>query len=872
MKMESSANKLSPMMRAYLQTKENYKDTILFYRLGDFYEMFYEDAIEVSRLLDLTLTEKACGLPEKAPMCGVPYHAADTYIAKLLEAGQKVAICEQVGDPESKSGVMVREVVRVVTPGTITEGDLLEDKRNNYLLSVYKAGDQIGAGYCDITTGEFQVVPFVREPEAELSDLLVRVQPSEVIGNSEAKAFYESLPILRSGSMPKFTTYYDWAYTKNRANENLMKQFGENYANVYELNNRPELVIAAGALIEYLNETQKRNLGNINKIIVMRNNRYLTIDMNTRRNLELVDTIRDRKRYGSLLWLFDKTKTSMGGRKLRKYFDEPLQDSKEINARLDAVDEFVKKIIMRDSLAETLVKVGDIERLSGRIAYGNVNPKDLLALKESLFAVPKLKEALSGVSSKKLIECREGLLDFGEISKFLDSAISPEASALMKEGGYIRQGFNSELDELRSAKNDGKKWIEKLEAKERELTGIKNLRIISNRVFGYFIEVNRSQADNVPLRYERRQTVANNERYVTEELREIEGKIFGSEEKALKLESMLFIEIKQYLQGFVKSFQEVAGAIAELDALLSLANCAVKYNYTKPVINNNIKHIKIVDGRHPVVERFAGQDAFIANDTYLNETTDRTMVITGPNMAGKSTYMRQVAIITFLAHIGSFVPARSAEISITDRIFTRVGASDDLIFGQSTFMVEMSEVATILANATQRSLIVLDEIGRGTSTFDGLSIAWAVVEYVSQKFRAKTLFATHYHELTELEGVLEGVKNYKISVKEIDERVVFLRKIVRGGANKSFGIEVARLAGVPTEVLDRAKEISENLEEVNSELDLNIFKERKPKAENNSKLGNEILAVLRDIDMNRVSPMSAFDTLGDLVAKAKKEG
>lgn len=867
------AEKLSPMMQHYLMTKENYKDCILFYRLGDFYEMFFEDAIEVSRLLDLTLTEKSCGLSKKAPMCGVPYHAADNYIAKLLECGRKVAICEQVGDipTDSKVKVMERDVLRIITPGTVTDENILEDKRNNYLFGMCFHEGKLGVCYCDITTGEFQVISIADQFESQLCDILSRVMPSEVLGNAEAKVLYENLPIMKTGAFPKFAAYYDWAFTMPRANENLVRQFGDNYAKVYELNGKKELIFVAGAVIEYLNETQKRSLSNINKIVVVKNNLFMTIDMNSRRNLELVDTIRDRKRYGSLLWLMDKTKTSMGARRLRKYFDEPLQDPKLINARLDGVEELVKKIILRDSLSELFTGINDIERISGKIAYGNINPKEMLGLKNSLAVIPNIKKELEGVSSKKLVECREHLLDFSELTTLLEKAINPEAPSLLRDGGYIRAGFNNDLDDYRNAKTEGKKWIDKLEEKERELTGIKNLKIDSNKVFGYYIEVNRSQIDNVPLRYQRKQTIANNERYITEDLKEIEDKIFGSEEKALKLESLLYSKLKQYLQGYVKSLQEVAVAIAEIDAILSLACAAVKGGFTKPVINNNIKHIKIEDGRHPVVEAFAGRGNFISNDTYLNETNDRTMVITGPNMAGKSTYMRQVAIITFLAHIGSFVPASKAEISITDRIFTRVGASDDLVFGQSTFMVEMSEVATILANATQKSLIILDEIGRGTSTFDGLSIAWAVVEYVSQNFRAKTLFATHYHELTELEGVLDGVKNYKVAVKEIDDNVVFLRKIVRGGANKSFGIEVARLAGVPKEVLDRAKEISANLEAVNNKLDLNIFNENKGRAETNSKLGNEILATLRDIDMNRVSPMSAFEMLGDLVKQAKED-
>ncbi len=867
--MKPKIKELSPMMKRYVLMKEKYKDSILFYRLGDFYEMFFEDAVEVSKALDLALTSKSCGLDEKAPMCGVPYHAAETYIGKLISLGYKVAICEQVGEQVGKE-LMVREIDRIITPGTITDENMLEKNKNNYLLSIYKSSEKIGVSYVDITTGEFCAVPIGKSPESEISDLLVRICPSEVIGNEAAGEFYNALPLRNLGTLPKFSKYFEWAYSLNRANENLETQLGGNYIQKFELEKYNELVISSGAIIEYLNETQKRSLQNINSLKVVKNAKFLVIDANTRRNLELVETTRERRRQGSLLFLMDKTKTNMGGRKLRKYFDEPLQDVKEINARLDGVDELVKKIILRDKISDVLSQVRDIERLSGKIAYGNVNPKELIALKISLGVIPQLREALKDVASEKLVCCREKMYDFSQIVDLLERAIQPNPPAVLKEGGYIKKGFNDELDNYRDAKKNAAEWLEKLEAKERELTGIKNLKIGMNKVFGYYIEVNRSQIENVPIRYERKQTISNNERYITEDLKELEETIFGSEEKAIKLEGVLYNQIKQYLLGFVKSFQEVADGISELDAILSFAVCAVKYNFCKPKINNSIKEIKIEEGRHPVVEAYQSKGTFIANDTFLNSTTDRTMIITGPNMAGKSTYMRQVAIITFLAHIGSFVPAKSADIALTDRIFTRVGASDDLAFGQSTFMVEMSEVATILANATNRSLIVLDEIGRGTSTFDGLSIAWAVVEYISNHYKAKTLFATHYHELTELEGVLEGVKNYKIAVKELEDSVIFLRKIIRGGANKSFGIEVARLAGVPQIVLDRAKEISKNLEAVNTSLDLNIFKEKRQKAEVNSKLAVELLTQIKDLNMNNISPMHAFDLLNDLVTKAKQ--
>lgn len=864
--------KLSSMMQKYLETKEKYQDTILFYRLGDFYEMFYEDAILVSRLLDLTLTGRNCGLDDKAPMCGVPHHSASGYIAKLVSMGYKVAICEQLTDePTEGNKVIERGVLRVITPGTVTDEDMLEDGRNNYLMSIYKEGEKLGASYVDITTGDFIVVPFDNADENQISNLISRIMPSEIIANQEGKEFYDNLKILRLGTLPKCSEYFEWAYGFARADENLTKQFGNNYAVVYELKNKKELISPAGAIIEYLNETQKRVLGNINRIKLIKNKNYMAIDMNTRRNLELTESTRDRRKYGSLLYVMDKTKTKMGARHLRKMFDEPLQDGKEINYRLSGVEELAKKIVVRDKLAEQLNAIYDIERLSGKIAYGNVNPKDMLSLNSSLEKLPAVKETLSQITSPILKEANERIVDFSELVELINKAIDPNASAVIKDGGFIRKGFNADLDRYRNIRQDNKAFIEELQRKEIEATGIKNLKVGYNRITGYYIEVNKSQTEKVPIRYKRKQTIANNERYITEDLKAFENDLLGAEEKAVQLELMLYSKLKEYLLGYVKPIQETARAIAQIDAIFSLAECAVKYNFCKPTINSTIKNIKIVDGRHPVVEFFQKQNSFIANDTYLNETTDRTMIITGPNMAGKSTYMRQVAIITFLAHIGSFVPASSAEISITDRIFTRVGASDDLVFGQSTFMVEMSEVALILANATSKSLIVLDEIGRGTSTFDGLSIAWAVVEYVSQHFNAKTLFATHYHELTELEGVLDGIKNYKIAVKEIDDNVVFLRKIVRGGANKSFGIAVARLAGVPQVVLDRAKEISENLEQLNTKLDLNIFKEKKEKAVDNSKLALSILSTIKDIDMNRVSPMTAFDLLNDLVNRANEK-
>ena len=868
---EYKQDSLSKGMKQYISIKEKYPDCILLNRMGDFYEMFFEDAITASKELDLVLTGKQCGLSEKAPMCGVPYHSVQTYITKLVANGHKVAICEQLTQPQKGVKVIERDVVRVITPGTLIDEEMLEGQKNNYLMSICKKEDVIGISYADISTGEFYVLEISGEhKENELSDLVARILPAEIIGNKDGKAFYESLAVTKLADFPSFYEYYDWAFEKDSSCDALKSQFGENFATVYELKNKLEIIASAGALIEYLKETQKRSLANINKIEVVENSNYMTIDLNSRRNLEVVETNRERKKYGSILWVLDKTKTKMGARYLRKMIDEPLQSSKHINERLNGVEEMVKKLIARDKLAQSLGNIYDIERLVGKIAYGNIAAGEIVNLKKSLNEVPVVKSVLADMKSDILNRINENMVDFSELVDLLHRSI--EDGEDNKNTGIIKKGFNKELDDYKDAKTIGRVWLDELQQKEIDATGIKNLKISYNRVFGYFIEVSRTQIDKVPLRYIRKQTISNNERYITEDLKVIEDKILGSEEKALQLENEIFAQIKKILQNYIRSIQSTAGALAELDALLSLAVVAVKNNYVKPTINSSVKALNIVEGRHPVVEQFMSSGRFIANDTYLDGDESKIMIITGPNMAGKSTYMRQVAVITLMAHMGSFVPAKEATIPIVDRIFTRVGASDDLAFGQSTFMVEMSEVAHILANATNKSLIILDEIGRGTSTFDGLSIAWSVVEYISKHYGSKTLFATHYHELTELEGVLDGVKNYKIAVKEVEDRVVFLRKIVRGGANKSFGIEVARLAGLPKEVLDRSKEISANLEEVNQKLDVDLFKERKAQAQDNAKLALNILSIIKDIDMNRVSPMYAFDILNDLVSKVKEGG
>ncbi len=869
----STKNEMSPMMKHYLQVKEQYPDCILFYRLGDFYEFFYDDAIKMSEELDLTLTGKQCGLEEKAPMCGIPHHAAEGYIAKLMAKGFKVAICEQLTEPKKGVKVVERDVVRVVTAGTVIEDSMLDENKNNYIMATFLQDEKLSVVYCDITTGDTYLCHYEENLTENFTDLLNRVMPSQVIGNAAARLFYKDLSVLKYGIYPRFEEYLEYAFGYDKAKNNVASQFGENALNVYELKSNKQDVCVLGALIEYLKDTQKRTLKNISKITKIKNDQHLIIDINTRRNLELVETIRERKKYGSLLWLMDQTSTSMGARKFRSMFDQPLLSSSKINERLDCVEELSRSLILRDKLVENLSKVKDIERICGKIAYGTVTPTELCNLKNSLAQAPIIKKHLENAKSKKLVECRENLFDFGEIVDLLQRAIGDTPPLLYKEGGYILEGFNQELDQLRNAREIGKREAEKLQEFERERTGIKNLRIIFNNVFGYCIEVSKGQAQNVPLTYKRKQTLANVERYTTEDLEKIEEKILNSHDEALKLESKVYQVLIEYLTNYLEHFSTAAKSLAELDALLSLAICAVKYNFCKPTINKNASKINIAGGRHPIVERFSKDGSFISNDTILDDNENKMMIITGPNMAGKSTFMRQVAIITFLAHIGSFVPASSAEIAITDRIFTRVGASDDLAFGQSTFMVEMSEVANILANATEKSLVILDEIGRGTSTFDGLAIAWAVVEFISKNLKCKTLFATHYHELSELEGVINGVKNYKITVKEINDSIVFLRKIVRGHANRSFGVEVARLAGVPQKVIDRAKEISLNLEKVNQKLDMNIFgeDEEREKQSKNIKLATSILSTLKDIDINRMSPMESFEVLHDLIERAKHQ-
>ncbi len=864
-------SQLSPMMQNYLQTKAQYPDCILMYRLGDFYEMFFEDAEEASRILDLTLTGRACGLSERAPMCGVPYHAVDIYIAKLIATGKKVAICEQLTEANSNSKELVkRDVVRVVTSGTVMESEILQDNRSNFIASVF-ADDKIGVAVCDISTGEFFATELYGTGAVkDLQEFLVSYKPSEIIANSVAVDLSTDLDCVRAKYTPTFSRYDDLHFDKKYAKEKLQNFFNVSTLEGFGLKGKNCAVTASIALLDYLKDTQKRELPHLKNIRYVDKNKYMSIDVKTRRNLELTVSYHENTKQGSLLWLLDKTQTSMGGRMLSDWVDRPLQKPTAINARLDGVEELYQKYILRSQLTKALHNVFDIERIAGKIAYNSVTPKDCITLKNSLFNLPQIKKLLMQVDSKILKDIDASIDILGDVANLLDRAIDDDVPAVVKDADFIKKGFDAELDELYDISQNGSAKISALEEKERQRTGIKTLKLGYNRVFGYYFEVTKSLLNLVPADFIRKQTLTTGERFVSPELKELEEKMLTAYDKKIRLQKTLFEKLRNTLLQYIPTIQSTAQALAALDCLLSLATVAEKFNYTKPKINTKNSQLKIIDGRHPIVERYLKSDGFITNDTYLDTEENRTMVITGPNMAGKSTFMRQVALITLMAHIGSFVPASSAEVPIVDKIFTRVGASDDLAFNQSTFMVEMVEVANILNNATKNSLIILDEVGRGTSTFDGLSIAWAVMEYVSQNISAKTLFATHYHELTDLEGRVDGVKNYRITVKEFNGTVVFLHKIARGGTNKSFGIEVASLAGVPKDVCDRAKQIVAMLENSSITYSLQDIDTQIPSKERN-KNAEEVVAILSDIDINRVSPIEAFDILNTLVKKVKKD-
>lgn len=850
------------MMKHYLEVKEKYKDCIVFYRLGDFYEMFFDDALQASAVLDLTLTGRDCGLEERAPMCGVPFHAADMYISKLVELGFKVAICEQLTEPTGRN-LVERDVIKVITAGTLTEDALIDEKSNNFLACVYADKEETALSWVDITTGEFFVKSVVED--GKLGDELMRISPAEIICNSFAQKKFGETALVKRHVLPKFVAYADGEFNADIAKETLKKQFSVKNLAAFGLEGAAAEISCAGALVSYLRETQKHSLKNITQIRLEKSGEFMELDVTALRNLEVTKTLRDGKKYGSLLWVLDKTKTSMGARKLQSWILAPLQDVDAINYRLDGVQELVSNNMAREGLTEVFTCVRDIGRIAGKISNGNLLPKDCLALAESLSVVPNVKFLLSGIDCAILRDLSVALGDFTALTKLLFSAIKEKQPANIKDGGYIKDGYSAELDELRMFAENGRNMILEMEARERQKTGIKTLRIHYNRIFGYFIEVTNSFKEQVPYEYQRKQTLANCERYVTEELKDLEEKLLSAAEKSLKVEQQLYADLKDKLVSHIEELKGAAETLATLDAIASLAQTAKKNGYIRPEIAQSGRPLDIVGGRHPVVE-CVSDEQFVPNDCYMDSGENRTLIITGPNMAGKSTYMRQTALIVLMAHIGSFVPAKSAMIPVTDKIFTRIGASDSLISDQSTFMVEMNEVASIIRNATTNSLLILDEIGRGTSTFDGLSIAWAVVEYLTRTIKAKTLFATHYHELTELEGLLEGVKNYKVTVKELNNSIVFMRKIMRGGANKSFGIEVASLAGVPKDVTEKAKSVLKKLEK--KELTLRVEESEELAAENAPVL-SEAERILKDIDIDNITPMQAFQILQDLKEKVE---
>lgn len=858
----------SPMMRHYLETKEQYKDCILFYRLGDFYEMFFDDAITTSRELELTLTGKDCGQEERAPMCGIPFHAAEVYISRLIGKGYKVAICEQVEDPKQAKGIVKREVIRVVTPGTVIESNMLDEKKNNYIMSIYKNGLYFGMAVCDISTGDFFATQ-IKETNnfAVLLDEISRYTPAEIVVNdmlyntseevSKIKERFEcylsklEYNIFETGydtSFDNFSIYSDGRIIEDKEEKKLA-------------------IIASNGLVNYLNDTQKIKLEHINKINIYNTTKYMALDINTRRNLELTEKMRDKSKKGTLLWVLDKTSTSMGGRQLRRWINDPLINVTEINDRLDAVKELRDNLILKGDLIDALKRVYDIERLIGKISYGNANARDMVSLKNSVGKLPEIKEILGKTDSKMLKNLYEELDELKDIYELINSSIVEEPPITIKEGGLIKLGYNSEIDEYKEATTNGKKWIVELEASEKEKTGIKNLKVGYNKVFGYFLEVTKSYLSQVPDYYIRKQTLTNAERYITEDLKNLEEKTLGAQDKLIDLEYKVFQEIRAKIAMQIQRIQTAASIVSTLDVLCSFATVALDLNYSMPIVDNS-GEINIKDGRHPVIEKMLPSGEFIENDTYLNKESDRLSIITGPNMAGKSTYMRQVALITLMAQIGSFVPASYAKIGVVDKIFTRVGASDDLSMGQSTFMVEMMEVANILKEATNNSLVILDEIGRGTSTYDGLSIAWAVAEYIADKEKcgAKTLFATHYHELTDLENRLEGVKNYSIAVKEKGEDVIFLRKIVKGGTDESYGIHVAKLAGVPKDVLKSANEILKGLERKSILVNKVKEKEDKKQVEGQLDMYNYKLAdIAHELDKINVNELTPIDALNILV-------
>lgn len=845
----------SPMMQHYLKTKEEYKDCILFYRLGDFYEMFFDDALVVSKELELTLTGKDCGQAERAPMCGIPFHAAETYLNRLVANGHKVAICEQVEDPKQAKGIVKREVIRIVTPGTNLNTQALDETKNNYLMSIVYLGEKIGVSIADFSTGDYFVTEL--SSGSELIDEINKFVPSEIITNEYFSMSGIDLTAVNDKLGITMSTLDSWYFDEDTCIKKLLTHFKVGVLDGLGLKDYTAGTIAAGALLLYLYEMQKGSVDHITSIVPYTTGKYMLIDSSSRRNLELVETMREKQKKGSLLWVLDKTKTAMGARALRSMIEQPLINKEDILKRQAGIEECNNRAIDREEIREYLNPVYDLERIMTKISCKSANPRDLIAFRNSLEMLPHIKKLIGTMESDLFAECFANLDDLADIYSLISSAIVEEPPITIREAGIIKEGFSKEADELRRAKTEGKEWLAQLEAREKEATGIKNLKVKYNKVFGYYLEVTNSFKDLVPADWVRKQTLTNAERYTTDELKKLEDVILGAEDKLCSLEYDLFNEVRDSIAAEVRRIKSTARAIAEIDVYTALSVVAQQYNYVKPAINEK-GIIDIKNGRHPVVEKMIHNDMFVANNTYLDNAKNRISIITGPNMAGKSTYMRQTALIVLMAQIGSFVPAQEANIGIVDRIFTRVGASDDLASGQSTFMVEMTEVANILRNATPKSLLILDEIGRGTSTFDGLSIAWAVVEYIANTklLGAKTLFATHYHELTELEGTLDGVNNYCIAVKENGDDIVFLRKIIKGGADKSYGIQVAKLAGVPDTVIERAKELVADLSDADISLKARDIAQYSKKQE-------KLVDSYKKVDDLEVKQMSLFDTVNN---------
>lgn len=845
----------SPMMQHYLKTKEEYKDCILFYRLGDFYEMFFDDALVVSKELELTLTGKDCGQAERAPMCGIPFHAAETYLNRLVANGHKVAICEQVEDPKQAKGIVKREVIRIVTPGTNLNTQALDETKNNYLMSIVYLGEKIGVSIADFSTGDYFVTEL--SSGSELIDEINKFVPSEIITNEYFSMSGIDLTAVNDKLGITMSTLDSWYFDEDTCIKKLLTHFKVGVLDGLGLKDYTAGTIAAGALLLYLYEMQKGSVDHITSIVPYTTGKYMLIDSSSRRNLELVETMREKQKKGSLLWVLDKTKTAMGARALRSMIEQPLINKEDILKRQAGIEECNNRAIDREEIREYLNPVYDLERIMTKISCKSANPRDLIAFRNSLEMLPHIKKLIGTMESDLFANCFANLDDLADIYSLISSAIVEEPPITIREAGIIKEGFSKEADELRRAKTEGKEWLAQLEAREKEATGIKNLKVKYNKVFGYYLEVTNSFKDLVPADWVRKQTLTNAERYTTDELKKLEDVILGAEDKLCSLEYDLFNEVRDSIAAEVRRIKSTARAIAEIDVYTALSVVAQQYNYVKPAINEK-GIIDIKNGRHPVVEKMIRNDMFVANNTYLDNAKNRISIITGPNMAGKSTYMRQTALIVLMAQIGSFVPAQEANIGIVDRIFTRVGASDDLASGQSTFMVEMTEVANILRNATPKSLLILDEIGRGTSTFDGLSIAWAVVEYIANTklLGAKTLFATHYHELTELEGTLDGVNNYCIAVKENGDDIVFLRKIIKGGADKSYGIQVAKLAGVPDTVIERAKELVADLSDADISLKARDIAQYSKKQE-------KLVDSYKKVDDLEVKQMSLFDTVNN---------